>query len=198
MTSPAPQRFNLHKQAGSDWMRRAEICADLIAQMDLGAGRRARLADLGCGDTKLAQVLGARGLPVEYQGFDLLPQAPAVQRLDLETEPVPAGFDIVVMLGVGEYLTQLERRLAEAADRCRWLVFSHVLRSKPPLSPERLAHLGWVQHHSAPELVALLKAAGLTLHKRRYTPDRRTLVLACEGRADPPPRPAASNHTLHA
>jgi SAM-dependent methyltransferase len=171
--------FNLRDQSARGWVERAEICADLVSGLVEQHRRRLRLADLGCGDTKLCQLLDARGLDVDYVGFDLMPQHTEVRQLDLARVDPPTGFDITVMLGVGEYLPNLRQILRRIGASSRWLVFSHVLRTDPPISAARLAQLGWINHLGVEALEALVAEAGLRVVERRLTPDGRTLVLSC-------------------
>lgn len=183
MTPPVAgaRPFNLHEQCARGWAERAEVCAGLVARLVERAGRRLKLSDLGCGDTKLRQVLTARGVDVDYAGFDLLPQHPEVRLLDLTRDDPPPGADIAVMLGVGEYLPNLAQVLQKVAASSRWLVFTHVLRGKTPISAKRLAELGWTNHLDAPALEALVARAGLEVIERRLTSNRRTVVLLCAG-----------------
>jgi hypothetical protein len=179
MASTAP--FNLSDQSARGWVERAELCVDLIDCLP-DARQRLKLADLGCGDMKLRPLLQARALSVDYVGFDLVPQHAHVRRLDLTRDDPPTGFDVTVMLGVGEYLPKLEYVLRRIGASCRWLVFSHVLRTDPPISAARLAQLGWINHLDGPALETLLSAADLRVIERRLTPDRRTVVLSCAAR----------------
>jgi hypothetical protein len=186
MSACTPDRdrpFNLGDQSAPGWWRRAELCADMIARLDFDPAGPLRVADLGCGDAKLEEVLRTRRLPLVYQGFDLLPQRHDVLQIDLNVDRVPEGFDIAVLLGVGEYLLRLQDVLRDAAGRYRWVVFSHVVKSNPPIAADRLAALGWVNHMDAAELVGMIEESGLRIVERRMTPDRRTLIVACRGLA---------------
>jgi hypothetical protein len=185
----ASRPFNLVDQARRDWIERAEVCADMVARLLAAHAGTARLADLGCGDTKLRQVLAARGLDIRYEGHDLLPQRDDVARLDLNTDPPPAGIDVAVMLGVGEYLPDLAGVLQRVGSASRWLIFSHVLKRDPPIPPARLAELGWINHLDAAALESRVDAAKLRILERRLTPDRRTLMLACTARGPDRPTP---------
>lgn len=140
----------------------------------------ARLADLGCGDGKLQRSLIARAVPVTYAGFDLLPQRRSVRRFDLSADSLDEVFDIVVMLGVTEYLPDFLGTLQRLRPSCRHLLFSHVLRTANPPSAERLAELGWVNHLDDRQLSEVVAAAGYCIRERATTPDGKTRLLACQ------------------
>jgi hypothetical protein len=170
--------FNLRSQSERGWWERAQIGVDLLSTI-AGVEAAMRIADIGCGDRKLAQALAERGLACVYTGFDLLPQDDLVQAFDIERDVLPQRVDAAVLLGVSEYLGDLQRALARQRGRCDWLLASHVLRTVRSPGPERLAELGWRNHLARDDFVALVERAGYGIVAERVTPDTKTLVVLC-------------------
>src|SRR4051812_6437694 len=85
------KRFNCQDQLSPSWERRAEDAVDVYAKhRDRGGGPTGgslRIADFGCGNERLRQVLGQRlGERHSYEGFDLRPQHATTTKLDLRRE----------------------------------------------------------------------------------------------------------------
>ncbi|MEP6501932.1 MAG: hypothetical protein ABJD97_01270, partial [Betaproteobacteria bacterium] len=80
--------FNLRSQSERGWWERAQIGVDLLSTI-AGAQHPMRVADIGCGDRKLAQALAERGLARADAGFDLLPQDEHVRAFDVDRDVLP-------------------------------------------------------------------------------------------------------------
>lgn len=173
--------FNCADQATLTWLQRADMCADLLASIAPGLGTLS-LADVGCGDQKLRDSLSAHGLPFVYSGYDLLPQTPDIRRFDVRHDVLPRGHDVVVMLGVIEYLSGLSNAIGRLARRAPHLVLSHVIRNGDTYSKDKLAELGWINHLTTEELENVLARCGYSITARRLTPDGRTVLVACASR----------------
>jgi hypothetical protein len=173
-------RFNLDQQAERGWLERSARAATMLATLAAAEPGLRRLADIGCGDTKLRRSLAARDIQLAYQGFDLLPQRPDVLPFDLSTDSLSEPFDVVVLLGVTEYLPDLAGTLARLKPSCRHLLLSHVLKSAKSPSPQRLAELGWRQHLTDEQLQDCIASADFRIRDRDFTPDGRTRLLLCD------------------
>lgn len=173
-------RFNLVSQTERGWIERAEACVDMIEAARRTDPSIVSLADIGCGDAKLQRTLAARGVPVHYAGYDLLPQNDAIRRFDLAVDTLGEPVDLVVLLGVCEYLADFVGALSRLRTACRHLILSHVLRSPKSPSAARLAELGWVNHFTEAELGQALAAAGYRVGSRRMTPDAKSLIVHCQ------------------
>ena len=178
----SPKPFNCADQATPTWVQRAAVCADLLAAMFPAKGAVMSLADVGCGDQKLHGSLHERGLSVIYTGYDLLPQAPEVRRFDVRCDTLPPGHDVVVMLGVIEYLSDVSGAIGRLASSVPFLVLSHVIRQEASYNQAELAELGWINHLSEEELESMLAASGFAISDRRFSPDGRTLLVASVSR----------------
>jgi hypothetical protein len=182
MSDRPPARFHCGEQDATSWWRRAEACAELLARLPASPGQRTSIADIGCGDQKLRDCLRARGLPFEYRGYDLHPQASDVVTFDVRTEALPQRHTVAVLLGVIEYLPDLATTLRRLAQAVPAVLVSHVVREGSQYSAARLAELGWLNHLTTAELERLLGELGLDVIDRQSTPDQRTLLLLCARR----------------
>src|SRR5438067_3352851 len=105
------RRYNCADQLDPSWEERAEAAAQLARRSlpALGVTGSLRVADLGCGNERLQPVL-RRTLPidVDYQGYDLHPQSPAVEQLDVRGDLPARTFDVAFGLGLLEYLDDVD------------------------------------------------------------------------------------------
>lgn len=171
-------RFNTENQALASWLDRAERCADLIQAVRIPG--EADLADIGCGDEKLRGALERRGLTVNYQGFDVRPQAESVIPFDADREDLPRPFHLVAALGLIEYLNALPAFLRRMRRSCSHLALSHVASDLSYYSPADLERLGWRNHLSRGEVEELLGDAEFRVVGTRLTADRKTQIWMCE------------------
>ena len=178
---PASERmpFNCNDQSTAIWHERAALCADVLASLDCRQDRELSIADVGCGDKKLQQALHRKGFTCRYQGYDILPQTREVLRFDVQTETLPSTYDVVVLLGVVEYLEHPERVFASLAQQAPWLLLSHVIRQGDYYTDARRAELGWRNHFTTEEITGMLKRSGLSVVRGEMTSDNRTLLMAC-------------------
>lgn len=171
--------FNCSDQANPTWHQRAELCAELVGSLEFSSKKELALADIGCGDQKLREALRQRGLNCHYEGFDLMPQSSDVTRFDLQSDVLPRTYDVVVLLGVIEYLEQVEKVLAALVLKAPWLVLSHVIRQGDYYTTERRVELGWRNHFTETEIGRVLENNGLAVVRRELTSDNRTLLIVC-------------------
>ncbi len=171
-------RYNLDDQAAASWRDRAATAAAALARV-LGTTRRVSVADVGCGDRKLRDELHARGLAFDYTGYDVQPQAPDVVPFDATTGELPRDHDVATLLGVIEYLPDLDGALARLAARVPLVVLSHVVRERSDHAADRVAELGWRNHLTTAELDALLGRLALPVLDRCWTTNGRTTIVCC-------------------
>jgi hypothetical protein len=174
-----PQSFNLDRQCSSAWVDRAEICVDLLRQID-SRGSALAVADIGCGDQKLRDIACRNGLTLRYTGYDVQPQAANVERFDIERDVIDRPVDVAVMLGVIEYVADPRSALVRLAEFAPRLILSHAVRDGDRYSCAELAKLGWRNHLYRVELEALLVETGWTIQTTRETPDSKTWLWAAQ------------------
>jgi hypothetical protein len=167
------QRFNFEHQRSPSWVDRAEKCVELLGQIACSDAPLA-VADVGCGDRKLRDVACRKGLALRYSGYDLYPQSDGIEQFDIEREKVPKPADVVVLLGVIEYLADPGRALRNAADCASHLVLSHVVRDGGNYLPGQLAKLGWLNHFYKSEIETLLSNHGWTVRAVCNTANKKT------------------------
>ena len=178
---PASERrpFNCHDQSTAIWHERAALCVDLIASLDFRRVQERSIADVGCGDRKLEEALHRKGFTCRYQGYDILPQSREVLRFDVQSEILPPIHDVVVLLGVVEYLTKPEQVFVSLAQQAPWLLVSHVVRQDVYYTDARRAELGWRNHFTSEEITRMLERNGFTVVRDEMTSDKRTLLMVC-------------------
>lgn len=171
--------FNVASQGLATWQDRSEKCADLITGLQPRLGASATLADVGCGDRKLAAALERRALGLDYSGFDLRPQSPETTLFDANTAALPGRFDVVTAMGVIEYLGSVEKFFESTQRRCRYFVVSHVAADMSSYTQSELDRLGWAHHMSCAEVENLLTSAGFSIVATSVTDDRKTKLWMC-------------------
>jgi len=179
--------FNTKDQKKASWLHRAEMCADMIAQLrqrivDPLECDALRIADVGCGDMKLKRALEERGLRCHYDGFDLIPQSPDVKLFDVRRDELPARYTVVTLLGVIEYIEPLDEALKRLAGCTDSIVLSHVIRQDATYTPQKCKELGWINHLSQSELEGRLHRNRIDVLETRLDTEGKTLLLLCQVR----------------
>ena len=120
---PVSERWSdTSKTFGHANPQRAREVADKI----IAFGIRSVL-DIGCGNMKLGEYLAAK--EIGYIPADVVQRSPECLVLDLNTDPVPrCDAECVVMIGVLEFLSNIERVLAGIAER-----YERILLTLSPL-----------------------------------------------------------------
>lgn len=174
------RRFNCQDQDESAWIDRAEIASTFIAaaRADL-ATEAISVADLGCGDQKLFRVLSRNAVPTVYQGYDLFPQAPEVQKFDIDTDHLTNQYHVAVLLGVLEYSADIVGALSRLRPFAKHLVVSHAVSDLRKVSPSRRRNLKWISHLSKDEFERCLSDAGFEIVDEKITANKRSLVWQC-------------------
>jgi hypothetical protein len=159
------QRYNCHQQGDPAWEQRAEAAVRLLADHQADGGPVLRIADFGAGSERLRGVL-ERELPGswKYDAYDLHPQRPSTQRLDLSQGVPAATYDVVFILGVLEYLEQADE-IPRALRHCgRLVVLSYVVSDGPsPLSRATRETIGWRSHLSGSGIEDAFGSSGFRL-----------------------------------
>ena len=179
IVTASPMSFNLNDQARPSWFDRAVKCAEMISDISDGE-TPILLSDIGCGDRKLEGCLTELDVRADYRGYDLVPQSNAVRKLDLSTESPEPGSDVIVLLGVVEYLADISEVLRRLHGVTRWLVVSHVVSDFSDYSAQRLDELGWRQHLSQKNFERLLHETSFTVDKCVRTTNGKTLLWRCK------------------
>ncbi len=182
----AGNSYNLADQNNRDWLDRARIAGKLVLETKGSGLATLRVADVGCGDLKLERVLFELDPGIFYQGFDLLPQSSSVIRFDATTDELPDGFDIAILLGVIEYVSNVRALFQRLRPKAQFLIVSHVFDDGQTYSPARRNELGWVTHLTREALVDHCQSAGFQIAKSIVTRDGKTIVLLATARVPSP------------
>lgn len=154
---PDRKRWSAPGNYRRDWSERAHLAASLI-------GDGARVFEIGAGIGNFRMLVENR---CDYVGADLEPLAVDIIKLNIDSEPLPEnGFDVVVALGVIEYLFDPRSALSRLCDGgCKVVVsycFSKSTSSHARLAPIR-SERGWVNDLSREEIMSCFASSGLQL-----------------------------------
>jgi hypothetical protein len=157
-------RFNLQDQDDPSWQRRAERAVDMWARgRPVGdRGGTVSIADFGCGNERLRDVLADRlSDPFNYQGYDLEPQSPTAIKLDLQHELPDRTFDLGFTLGLLEYLEDVEAFLRRLGRVAGFAITTYVISDSPDrLSETERLGRGWRSHYSREGFAELCRTTG--------------------------------------
>jgi hypothetical protein len=179
--------FNLDEAQADTWDARAaaatQLWIDALPRLRNGGAalpQECSVADLGCGNERLADVLGTTGVPFRYQGYDLLPQSPTVQKLDLARD-LPAGrADVTFALGLLEYLPDLTQFFARLRRSTRFAVISYVVADSGAYGKRDWVQRGWLHHYSSCQIVEQFTAAGFARRASAVIDGGRTFLWLLE------------------
>lgn len=172
--------YNLSEQKGSSWVERADIAAAAIRRAVDPIGP-VRVADVGCGDRKLERALTRElGDRLVYKGFDILPQSPEVEQLDLAKRPVPGRHTVVALLGVGEYIDDIPALLTRVAQSARFVCFSYTVADSGLYDEAKVAARGWKHHYSTVRLEAFARDLGFLRRSSAAVDGGKTIVWMWE------------------
>jgi len=169
----------IDSKAAPLWNARAQAAARLIAP-------GMRVADIGCYTMVLE-----RHLPegCSYVPVDVIRRDARTIAIDLNRDPLALPeVDLIVALGLLEYLHDLPRFFSECRQAAPEALFSyHPLE----LSPERnRLNLGWVNALNSCEILALLRNAGYhQIQVERYQDDGHFYRASGRLARLPPPAP---------
>ncbi len=141
----------------NSWEPRSRFAANLIPQ-------GSRILDLGCGKMSIEKYLHPS---CTYLPADIVKRDERTLHCDINKGVVPAEInhvDIVLMLGVIEYVFDLPQFLRELAQAKKKIVVSYCDTDTGNLRGfEQRAALGWVNAYSKAQLRSLFGNAGLTV-----------------------------------
>jgi hypothetical protein len=160
----ARRRYNCERQ--SEWDDRAEKAVALLKEHRKEwvpeSGRPAEIADFGAGNERLRSLLESRlDGEVAYHPYDLHPQLPTTQRLDIAQGPPDQDFDVAICLGLLEYLPSVPHLARHLQATCRFVLTSYVTSDSPGAMPyeDRLRH-GWTTHLPSGKIEEAFSEAG--------------------------------------
>lgn len=163
----ARRRYNCEKQ--SEWDDRAEkavaLLADHLDAWEPAAGEPAAIADFGAGNERLRTLLASQlSDGFEYHPYDLHPQLPTTQKLDVSRGLPDRTFDVGICLGLLEYLPSIPDLANRLRTTCRFVLNSYVTSDSPVAIPyEDRQRQGWTTHLTAGEIEESFAEAGFRL-----------------------------------
>jgi SAM-dependent methyltransferase len=146
---------------------RLQKCARIVNE--IARGRACNLLDLGCGPAALREVLSPN---VSYYGVDIAIHEPAsyLQELDFGRNKICFGekrFDVVVALGVFEYMGEYQnRKLEEIRDilnKDGKFIMSYI-------NFEHLRHKVWPNYNNVQPIAQMKKSLGEVFQLERCFP----------------------------
>jgi hypothetical protein len=170
--------FNCDDQNPPNWIKRAEVAVELICSIAPQTDSF-RISDIGCGDMKLKVMIEGRLPNAIYSGYDLIPQSKHVQKLDVEADPIPPC-DMVVMLGVGEYLFAPQNVFSKTSECCKWLVVSHTINNYFKRSASEQLKLAWKNHLSDQQFSGFIESSGFRIVEKRLVGSGRAMIWLCQ------------------
>jgi len=170
--------YNCGDQKASSWLDRADMAAELVVTSVSTINGRPKIADLGCGDRKLAYALVAHGQDVIYEGYDLHPQSAEIHRFDIISDTLPNQPDVIAVLGVFEYLQDARGVLARLRRLAPRMVVSHVAGELDRVTG-KADQLNWVPPRSTGEFAEDLTVSGWLIEEHRRTSDGKTNLWLC-------------------
>lgn len=164
-------RWAQESNLATQWDQRAAMAAEAIP-----AG--SRVLDVGAGAMALATALKPG---CAYQPADVVERRPGCFVVDLNRREWPPGaYDWVTLLGVLEYVHDVDWPLARAAESAGRLVVTYCTAVGSDTRPRR--GLGWVNDLTAEAFAAKLAAAGWKVDEVREVkrgPSNIQLMYAC-------------------
>jgi lipopolysaccharide transport system ATP-binding protein len=138
----AESKSYLHRAQGAMWLARRH-------GLDIS-----NILDLGCGAQLLRDMLPKE---CKYNPADITSRSPDTQVVDLNLKQFPQGeFTSTFMLGVGEYLLDLEWVLCRIKNQSKSLIMTYDSSGTINVRRKR----GWVTHYAREEIVELLSKSG--------------------------------------
>jgi hypothetical protein len=179
----ARRRYNCEKQ--SEWDDRAEKAIALLMEHHDAwrpVSGPAAIADFGAGNERLRPLLESRlEGEVEYHPYDLHPQLPTTQQLNVSQGLPARDFDVAICLGLLEYLPSIRDLTRNLQATCRFVLNSYVTSDSAGAIPydDRLRQ-GWTTHMTAAEVEQAFDAAGFRLAGRSNAEGVTTTVWLWE------------------
>jgi hypothetical protein len=176
--APSFDAYNLSSQDDQEWDDRS-IWAVLMLRLHCLSAAPLTIADCGGGSCRIFPLLDSLQCQYTYDAYDLLPQCSRVHQLDISEESLPNTYSAALLLGVIEYLPDVERALTLLGNTCRFLVLSHVYKgSSVVYSNQRLEELSWITHLTVKDLHLILRNSGFAVIDERVISYNTVLLTA--------------------
>ncbi len=168
---------NCAEQLAGPWQERTTIATEFFGQISATRpGHAWRVAEFGCGNQRLRLTLQSGTPALEYVGYDIQPQTPDTVSIDLNRELPDVRFDVVLALGLPEYLDDPARFLVWVGSHSRAAILSYTVADRGHYTPEQVCARGWKHHWDSRTLERLASAAGLRVEASREIDDGRTRI----------------------
>ncbi len=150
---PDRLKWGSHSSYRPEWAARGGLAAGFVADGET-------VLEIGAGIGSFRDLIVSR---CPYTGTDLQPVDPAFLRLDLEKDPMPVGrWDVVVMLGVLEYIHDPAAALAKISATTPKLVMSYCCAIGDDYIDARRRR-GWVSDLDEVELARQVTRSGFEI-----------------------------------
>ena len=154
--APDRQRWGAPSSYKAHWAARGALAAKHIPD---GGG----ILEIGAGTGQFRDLVAAR---CRYTGADLQPLDDRTLSFDIERDPIPSGpWDVIVLLGVIEYLYDPVAALGKVCASTQSIVFSYCVPRELGPQPGRRMR-GWTNALSERELTDAMSAAGFSRKAR--------------------------------
>ncbi len=171
------QKYNLRDQKSEKWTNRSREAIDLFASLYGDRSISVRVADLGCGDMKIRDILLSHGYTnLLYQGFDCLPQTSEVKKIDFNKEKISGQFDVIFCMGVLEYLDDIPRFLLSLRGKTSYVIMSYLASDTNRYSKQDICFRGWKNHFTSRKLEGIFAGVGFSLSQKKVL-DRGATML---------------------
>ena len=163
-------RWNNAASLSPDWAARAQFISRLLPP-------GLSVLDIGCGGMDVERFVS----PKEYIPVDIAARDGRTIVLDLNAEPLPEDLlarpDVVVALGVLEYVEDVDRVLAAVARAGKPFLFTYCVVERN-VGTDRRAD-DWINDFTEADLTAKARAAGFDIVQRLVFNGAQLVLLAC-------------------
>ncbi len=157
------EKYNLNNQKSSKWVGRSRIAINFINKISLNK-EILKIADLGCGDQKIKNLLEEIGYRnIIYRGFDIEPQSDDVKKIDLDKEEIIGEYDVVFCMGLIEYLSNIKIFLSSVRLKTKYIILSYVVADKHNYTKDEIKFKGWKNHLYSKELERIFSELEITI-----------------------------------
>lgn len=185
------RRYNCHLQTDTDWHGRALEATQLLArhlEEVPDASRPLEVADLGCGNQRIRELLrAATTREIGYHGYDLHPQSEDVSQLDVRQAMPDRTFDAVFILGLLEYVCDVGAVVRRLRPVSRQVVASYCIIDGADLTAREREWRGWNTHLTRAQVEDAFTRAGFRMRDSLALDEGRTALWLWEVAADPEP-----------
>ncbi|KKQ27899.1 MAG: Glycosyl transferase group 1 [Candidatus Magasanikbacteria bacterium GW2011_GWC2_37_14] len=160
-------KYNLNHQKSLKWTERSKEALELFKNINF-TNKIIKIADLGCGDKKLFELINKlKNLEFTYKGFDIMPQADDVEKINLSENVINEEFDVVFCLGLIEYLKNIDFFFANLVKISNYVILSCVVSDYADYNEKVIRRKGWENYLSVKQLEMLIKKYGFEIIKSK-------------------------------